>query len=167
MPTQPTDKGDWTDYLPWMASTGARVAGTILDSRAQNQQNERLDQRTAEQDQIARDEMKRREYYASILMPSLLQGIGNRNPNLMRMAQARQRALPGYGGRPPQRQGQTGTVPNAQGVPTEVQLQPYEPGYGNEQPSPEAYDPALDEDFMNWGVPRSRSARGRIPGESF
>ncbi len=120
----PTGTGggfDWKELMPWIAGTGAKLGGDYLQGRAANQRNDRLDERTAMMDQLARDEMAKKEYYSSILLPSLMQGIGNRNPNMARMMYQRQQSLPGMN--------------PSQGAPVggamQQEPQPGQPGYIN------------------------------------
>lgn len=109
-------------FAPWLVGGGLTALGAVLGNRAQNQNTQMLQQRVQVNDQLARDEMARKEYYSSIVLPSLMQAMGLRNPNLAAMALQKQRALPGYGGAMPQQQ--------AQGA------QQSEPGsMGNMQPS--------------------------------
>lgn len=70
------DDSSWIDLLPQLMNAGLNITGTALQSRAQNRGNEEIRQRTAMMDQLARDEMKRRDYYASLLLPNLMRGMG-------------------------------------------------------------------------------------------
>lgn len=74
------------------SQAGLGLLTSYLNNRGTGQQNQRLDARTAMLDKMAADEQKRREYYTSILMPSLMRGIGQRDPNVL--AQTRSR-MPG------------------------------------------------------------------------
>ena len=100
----------WAKAAPWIVGGGLAGLGTVLQSRAQGQQNQALQNRTELMDQLARDQMAKQDFYASIMLPSLMQAMRVRDPKLMQMAYAKQRALPGYpsdpsaGGAPPVQQ---------------------------------------------------------------
>jgi hypothetical protein len=112
----PQQQTTMQQILPWLVGGGLSALGTGLASRAQGQQNQQLQQRTQMMDQLARDEMARKEAYASMILPSLMQAIGIKNPNLAAMALRRQQALPGYGGQLPQaQQPSTGTMTSVGG----------------------------------------------------
>lgn len=97
---QGTAQGQAQQQPPWYSyaiPAAAGAASTILQGRAQNQQNQRLQDRTAMLDKLAADEQARREYYTSMLMPNILRGMGQKNPALWAMAKQRLQGLPGYG----------------------------------------------------------------------
>lgn len=66
--------------LPLLIGGGISLLGSLLGGRAQKKQNNRLDERTSMMDEMARKEMEKKEFLSNILLPSLLQGMGNRNP---------------------------------------------------------------------------------------
>ena len=91
----PYTTGDWIKLAGGLGLAGL---GTYLGSRAQSQQNDKLEDRTVQNDALAAEERKRRDYYASIAMPSLLQSVGNRDPGVLNTAQQNMRTsnpLPG------------------------------------------------------------------------
>ena len=67
---------NWEEILPLLIKAGLNVTGTALQARAQKKNNAQLQNRANLMDQLARDEMKRRDYYASLLLPNLLKGTG-------------------------------------------------------------------------------------------
>jgi len=103
----------WTQYLPQIVGAGAALGSAALQNRSNNQNNARLDARTQMMDQLARDEQARKEYYSSILLPSLLRGMGQKDPGILGMAKSRMQMLPGYGGQPFQQR--PPAIPDASG----------------------------------------------------
>ena len=104
--------------LPSIIGAGASVAGGLLQSNAVNNQNQQLQQRAAINDKLAQEEMARRNFYASILLPHWLQGMGNKDPGTAQAAlnfrQSGITGLPGGGGTAPGAfQGGPGSPPAA------------------------------------------------------
>lgn len=64
------------DILPFLVGAGSNIAGTALQARAQGQGNDLLRERASMFDKQAEEERKRRDYYASILLPNLMRGSG-------------------------------------------------------------------------------------------
>jgi hypothetical protein len=85
---------NWTEALKLIIPAGVAAGGAILSNRAANKQNEALEGRTAEMDALAREEMQRRQMYSNLVLPSLLQAIGRKDPNLLK-------SVAGSGGMPP------------------------------------------------------------------
>lgn len=102
-PTTPTtfpqpqqQQNGWQQWLPLITGTGAGLLSSYLQNRSIQQQNQALQQRTQQLDQLAQQEQARRDYYSSILMPNILRGLGQKNPQVM--AEARRRMLMNAGG---------------------------------------------------------------------
>lgn len=93
-----TTSNSWTKYLPDIVGTGASLAATALQARSQGQQNQAAQERIKRLDELTNQENARKDYFASILMPSILRGLGQRNPQVIAMA--RQRMLAQNGGAP-------------------------------------------------------------------
>lgn len=89
---------DWGKALQWIVPAGASVGGAILGARAQNQQNQNLQQRTDAMDQMARDQMNRQNAYSNLVLPSLLQALGRKDPKLLQSVAASGGNPPGVGG---------------------------------------------------------------------
>ena len=110
--------GGLSQALPAILGAGASIGGTVLQQRAANHGNDILRQRAEMQDKLSREEMARREYYASILLPSLLQALGNRNPQVAQSALGRQQSsiagVPNAGGLPGAGPGQSTAPPSSQ-----------------------------------------------------
>lgn len=93
----PAGPGGWQQYLPYAVGGAASVVGSVLQNRSNNQQNKRLEQRATMNDELARQEQAKRDYYASMLLPSMLQALGNKDPKLAAMLLKQRQMQPGYG----------------------------------------------------------------------
>lgn len=98
---------DWGKALQWIVPAGASVGGAVLGARAQNQQNDRLQDRTDAMDQMARDQMNRQNAYSNLVLPSLLQALGRKDPALLKQVAAGGGNPPGVSGSPMSSQPQT------------------------------------------------------------
>ena len=85
--------------LPSLIGAGTSITGQVLQGNANNQRNQLLQQQMQQNTQTQQQEMARRQYYASILLPSLLQALGNKNPQVAQSALGLQQnslgAMPG------------------------------------------------------------------------
>lgn len=89
---------NWTELAKYIIPGGLSVVGQLLQGRAVGQQNEARNQRVQMMDQLARDEMARKEFYATMILPSMLQHMGITDPGILSLVKQRVQALPGYGG---------------------------------------------------------------------
>lgn len=80
------DSTPWDKILPLLAGIGTKAAGDVLDANAMNKRNDLLRAQAAAMTNKANTQQQQRNYYASSLMPSILQGLGNRNPNQIQQA---------------------------------------------------------------------------------
>lgn len=78
---------NWQKYLPYLIGGGASLTGSILSNQAAQQRNSALTTQATNMNALADQERQRKNYYAAALMPTLLQGLGNSNPNLVSQAQ--------------------------------------------------------------------------------
>jgi hypothetical protein len=96
-PTQPTSTGTgtpassqsslWQSLLPVLAT----LAGAGLNYQAQAARNNLLQQQISSNNAVAQADQNRRDYYASILMPSILQGLRQQNnPQMAAAVQGQQ-----------------------------------------------------------------------------
>ena len=78
--------------FPWSQVAGAAATGlgAYLNYAAQNARNNLLQQQISSNNAISQADQARRDYYASILMPSILQGLRNNNPQTLAAVQGQQ-----------------------------------------------------------------------------
>jgi hypothetical protein len=67
---------DWQRLIEILAPAGVNFAGRAIEAGSQNAQAEALRERTKMLDDQAREEMRRRDFYANVLLPNLLRGSG-------------------------------------------------------------------------------------------
>lgn len=84
--TTAPDSTPWGSILPILAGIGTKAAGDVMDANALNKRNDLLRAQATAMSGRANQQQQQRNYYASALMPSILQGLGNRNPNQVQQA---------------------------------------------------------------------------------
>lgn len=146
---QQQQQSGWQQWLPLITGTGAGLAASYLQNRTISNQNQALQQRTAQMDKLAQEEQARKDYYSSILMPNILRGLGQRSPQVI--AEARRRMMQyggGGGGRPALPPPPTDSTQQMSGG----GYQPYGPGASYDAAWGRATDPTYQDpnDLSAW-----------------
>lgn len=78
--------------FPWqqLLGAGSSIVGSILNSRAQSQQNQRLIEQNAMNDKLTRQQLDQRNMYGSLVLPSLMQGLRRNDSALLQQIKAKQ-----------------------------------------------------------------------------
>lgn len=84
--TPPAASGGWEQILPYLAGAGLSLGGGYLNSQAVKQRNDSLQARASQMDALGNDSRRNQNVYSAAAFPSILQGLGNRNPNMVQQA---------------------------------------------------------------------------------
>lgn len=80
------DPGGWQQILPYLVGGGLSIGGGLLSNAAAQQRNNALQARSGQMDALANDARRNQNVYSAAAFPSILQGLGNRNPNMVQQA---------------------------------------------------------------------------------
>ena len=79
-PGQSGGGSSFLDVLPFLVGSGLSITGSALDARSRNAQANLIRERLTKMNQLSDEESRRRDYYAMIMLPQMLQWMGRKNP---------------------------------------------------------------------------------------